>query len=163
MKTSETSFALFRIRQTHVGDEGIIAENFCHMWEDYNVDKILRTDWLEATLFFIKQVKAHLSFTAFVAETEEQIIGSAACQRFSGFYPGVFEQSERDYGYIWGVYAAPQYRGKGMSKALVAAANDYLKGIGCTRALLHASPMGKFIYTALDFTESNEMKLELVQ
>lgn len=153
----------FRIRRADIGDETVIAENFYYMWEDYDLNKILRADWLEVTLLFIEQAKAQLSFAAFIAETEEQLIGSAACQRFSGLYPDVFEHSERNYGYIWGVYVAPQYRGEGVGKALTEAANDYLKSIGCTRALLHASPMGKPLYASLGFVDSNEMKMDSVQ
>ena len=42
--------------------------------------------------------------------------------------------------------------------ALIAA---YLRTIGCTRALLHASPQGEPVYKSLGFETSNEMWLEL--
>ena len=160
MKTPTTPF---HVRHASLEDETLIAENFYRMWSDYELSELLRVDWQEITLQFIKQAKTSLSFAAFVAEANDEIVGSVACQRFYGLYPDVFEQSERDYGYIWGVYVAPQYRGKGIGKTLTRAADDYLKSIGCTRVLLHASPMGKSMYASLGFTDSNEMKLDFNQ
>ncbi|MEM7064926.1 MAG: hypothetical protein AAF572_17425 [Cyanobacteria bacterium P01_B01_bin.77] len=40
-------------------------------------------------------------------------------------------------------------------------AQRYLKSIGCTRAVLHASATGKLVYERLDYVDSNEMVLNL--
>ena len=90
-----------------------------------------------------------------------EVVGSAACQVFAGLYPSVFQGDKRKYGYIWGVYVAPTARGQGVAKALTHACTDYLRIIGCTRALLHASPQGESVYKSLGFETSNEMRLEL--
>ena len=37
----------------------------------------------------------------------------------------------------------------------------YLKSIGCTQVILHASPQGKLLYPHLGFYENNEMRLDL--
>jgi hypothetical protein len=37
----------------------------------------------------------------------------------------------------------------------------YLKSLNCTRAILHASPVGKPLYTKMRFQTSNEMFLDL--
>ena len=162
MKT-KTPSTPFLVRQAGLVDGTVVAENFYKMWKDYGLDELLREDWQEITLQFIEQAKTSLSFAAFIAEANDQIIGSVACQRFSGLYPDVFEQSERNYGYIWGVYVSPQYRGRGVGKTLTETADDYLRSIGCTRVLLHASPMGRSIYTSLGFIDSNEMGLDFIQ
>jgi ribosomal protein S18 acetylase RimI-like enzyme len=66
-------------------------------------------------------------------------------------------------GYIWGVYVEAPFRRRGFGKQLTAMAVDYLKSIGCTRVILHASPSGQPIYTSLGFVASNEMRLDLLE
>jgi GNAT superfamily N-acetyltransferase len=55
----------------------------------------------------------------------------------------------------------PPYRGKGIAKNLTLVAIAHLKSLGCTRAILHASPLGKPVYDSLGFSASNEMRLDL--
>ena len=38
----------------------------------------------------------------------------------------------------------------------------YLKEIGCTKGVIHASETGKFLYASLGYVESNEMVFSLV-
>ena len=44
---------------------------------------------------------------------------------------------------------------------MIEACVNYLKAIGCTRIVLHASPAGKPVYAALGFHDTNEMRLEV--
>jgi predicted GNAT family acetyltransferase len=60
------------------------------------------------------------------------------------------------------VYVVPEQRRRGLATALTRAALDYLRGIGCTHALLHASPSGRPVYTGLGFQPTNELRLELL-
>jgi hypothetical protein len=39
----------------------------------------------------------------------------------------------------------------------------YLNALGCTKAILHASPSGKPVYSNLGFVSSNEMQLDLTK
>ena len=138
-----------------------MADHFYRLWAEYDLESLLAQDWLETTLAFIADARARLEYAAFVAEVEGASIGSAACQVFSGLYPSVFQPDKRKYGYIWGVYVEPEARGKGIAKALTEACTKHLKAIGCTKIVLHASPMGRSVYGRLGFAPSNEMVLEL--
>lgn len=151
---------MLKLRPASPEDDTLIAQNFKLMWQDYELDKILREDWLEDTLEFIQNARKHLQYAAFIAELAGKDVGSAACQLFSGPYPMGFQVDKRQYGYIWGVYVAPDYRGQGIAKALTQACVAYLKDIACTKVLLHASPMGKPVYEKLGFEPSNEMILD---
>ena len=151
----------YLVRPTTPEDDALIAANFRRMWAEYDLDELLADDWLNDTLRFVKQARAGLEYAAFVAEVAGEPVGSAACQVFAGLYPSVFQSDKRKYGYIWGVYVAPEARGQGVAKALTNACTDYLRTIGCTRALLHASPQGEPVYKSLGFEPSNEMRLEL--
>jgi GNAT superfamily N-acetyltransferase len=64
-------------------------------------------------------------------------------------------------GWIIGVYVVPNYRRRGIARALTDAALSWLRRTECVNAKLHASPYGRGIYEALGFTLSNEMKLPL--
>lgn len=148
------------IKAAQQADDSLIAEFFFKMWQDYDMDNILQDDWLNGTLEFIRDARERYQYAAFIADVEGKAVGSAACQIFHGLYPSIFRPEKRQYGYIWGVYVRPETRGQGIAQALTKACNDYLKGIGCTKVLLHASPMGKPVYEKLGFVTSNEMVLD---
>jgi GNAT superfamily N-acetyltransferase len=70
-------------------------------------------------------------------------------------------QHTRYYGYTWGVYVESAYRHQGVGMRLTEQAIAYLKSLNCTRAILHASPVGKPLYAKMGFQPSNEMFLDL--
>ena len=151
------------IREASQNEDSLIARHFYQMWMDNDVpDESIRSDWLETTLQFINNARQDLFYQAFIAEVDGVAIGSASCQIFAGLYPQVLVENYRKYGYIWGVYVEPAYRRKGIAKQLTNMAIAYLKSLGCTRVILHASPSGKPVYTSLGFSESNEMRLCLI-
>ncbi len=102
-----------------------------------------------------------LSFQAFVAKIDNKIIASVSCQLFAGLYPSIFKPNIRQYGYIWNVFVESAYRRQGIGTKLTQTAIDYLQSLGCTHAILHASPHGKPVYDNLGFVPKNEMILEL--
>ncbi|MGB3207374.1 MAG: GNAT family N-acetyltransferase [Crinalium sp.] len=152
-----------QIREALPQEDWIIAEHFYRMWLDNNVlAESIEPNWQQITLEFIAQARHNLYYKAFVAEIEKQVIGSTSCQLFAGLYPDILKAEYRNYGYIWGVYIEPDYRKQGIGKSITKIAVDYLKSIGCTRAILNASPLGKTVYSGLGFSISNAMQLDLI-
>ncbi len=152
----------FQVRTATPAEDSLIAHHFYQMWLDNQIaEAAIAPDWLETTLQFIDQARQTLSYQAFVAEVEGQVIGSAGCQRFAGLYPNVMKATERCDGYIWGVYVEPVYRGQSIATQLTQQAIAYLKEIGCTHVVLNASPSGKSVYSRLGFLDSNLMRLNL--
>jgi ribosomal protein S18 acetylase RimI-like enzyme len=151
------------IREATSPEDSLIAKHFFYMWRDNGVsDELIEPDWLDITLQFIEQARRHLSYKAFFAEVDSEIVGSASCQIFAGLYPNILKDEYRKYGYIWGVYVEPHYRKQGIGKQLTSAAIAHLQAIGCTRAVLNASPSGKPIYDSLGFSNGNVMHLDLI-
>ncbi len=149
-------------REATSQDDSLIAEHFYKLWRDNDVpDHSIQSDWREITLEFIDRTRRELHYQAFVAEVEGIVVGSVGCQLFAGLYPHILAEHHRKYGYIWGVYVEPPYRGKGIAKKLTNIAIAHLKALGCTKAILHASPSGKPVYSSLGFAGSNEMQLDL--
>jgi predicted GNAT family acetyltransferase len=73
----------------------------------------------------------------------------------------VLTPAHRTYGYIWGVYVEEGWRCRGIARRLTEAVIEHLKGIGCTRVLLHSSPHGRTVYDKMGFAPTNEMGLAL--
>jgi GNAT superfamily N-acetyltransferase len=154
--------SVVHIRAATAAEDSLIAHHFYRMWLDNQIaEDAIAIDWLETILQFIHQARQTLDYQAFIAEIEGQVVGSAGCQRFAGLYPNVMKAVERCDGYIWGVYVEPAYRGRGIATQLTQQTMTYLKAIGCTHAVLNASPSGKPVYSRLGFTDSNLMRLDL--
>ena len=152
-----------QVREATLAEDTFIAAHFYHLWRDNEVPaELIQPDWKEIILQFIDRARQELRYQAFVAEAEDRIVGSAGCQLFAGLYPLALIETYRNYGYIWGVYVEPAYRGKGIAKQLTHRAIAHLKSLGCTQAILHASPSGRPVYSGLGFTTSNEMRLDLL-
>ena len=150
------------IHQATPDVDRIIAEHFYQLWLDNKVSvDLIRDDWLDVTLKFIKQARRESKFQAFVAQVETKIVGSVSCQLFAGLYPSPFKVEYRNYGYIWNVYVQSDYRRQGIATELTKTAIGYLKSLNCTKAVLHASPLGKPLYENIGFISSNEMMLDL--
>jgi GNAT superfamily N-acetyltransferase len=153
---------LIQIRAAIPEDDALIAHHFYQMWLDNQIaENAIADDWLETTLQFIEQSRQTLSYQAFLAEVKGQIVGSAGCQRFAGLYPNILKATERCDGYIWGVYVESDYRGQGIATQLTQRTIAHLSAIGCTHAVLNASPSGHPVYARLGFVESNVMRLDV--
>jgi ribosomal protein S18 acetylase RimI-like enzyme len=151
------------IREAIAREDWLIAEHFYRLWLDNQIlPESIKTNYREITLEFINNARQNLHFKAYFAEVEGQIIGSVSCQLFEGLYPLILSESYRKYGYIWGVYVEPEYRGQGIGKQLTQSAIAYLKSLDCTRVVLNASPSGKPVYSSLGFIESNGMWLDIL-
>lgn len=147
------------IREVMKQDEAIIAEHLCQIAIELGVSpRSIRQDWLKRTVQFIDYARRELRYEGFVAEQNNKIIGSASCQILE-LYPMVSDQYQK--GYIWGVYVEPSHRRQGVATELMQKAMIYLKEIGCTKAVLHASNQGKLLYSSLGYAESNEMVVSL--
>ncbi|MBE9166833.1 GNAT family N-acetyltransferase [Pleurocapsales cyanobacterium LEGE 06147] len=150
------------VREATEREDSLIARHFYQLWLDNNVSTdLIRANWLDETLHFIEKARRELGFQAFVAESDGKVVGSASCQLFAGLYPQVFEYQHRKYGYIWNVYVESSYRRQRIATKLTNKTIDHLKSLGCTRAILHASPFGRPVYERLGFIAGNEMQLEL--
>ncbi|KST67233.1 GNAT family N-acetyltransferase [Mastigocoleus testarum] len=152
------------IRETTVREDFLIAKHFYEMWLDVGVpEDLIHSDWEDNTLTFIEQARQNLFYQGFVALVDGVIVGSASCQLFAGLYPNALKPEYRKYGYIWGVYVEKPYRRQGIARKLTRKTIEYLQEIGCTRAVLNASPEGKPVYEGLGFINSNAMHLDLTQ
>lgn len=59
------------------------------------------------------------------------------------------------------VYTEPEWRRKGVARALMTALMEWAVQQGCDRIVLHASDAGRALYTSLGFEPTNEMRWSL--
>lgn len=150
------------LRTATEADDELIARHFLATWREAGVPAEAVLGDAHARIHaFLAEARAGLGFAAFVAEADGAPVGSAACQFYRAPYPDVLAPSHRRYGYIWGVYVEPAWRRRGIARRLTAATLDHLRALGCTRALLNASPEGRLVYAGMGFQPSTEMRLDL--
>lgn len=143
-------------------EDPVIARHFYQMWLDNGLTPAqMESDWEALTLAYIADARERLGYQAFVAEVDGRIVGSAGGQRFAGLYPITFTADFRRDGYVWGVYVEPEFRCRGLGRQLAEQVLAHLRSLGCTRAVLNASPSGKSVYEQLGFAPSNTMTLAL--
>lgn len=151
-----------QIRPATPSDDRLIAQHFYQMWRDNQVpEEAIAPHWMEMTLEFIDQARQTLNYQAYLAEMHGQAVGSVGCQIFAGLYPNIMHPTVRRDGYIWGVYVEAAYRRRGIATQLMQQAIAYLSQLGCTHAVLNASPPGRPVYQSMGFEDSNLMRLRL--
>ena len=156
---SDSTVAIDFARPEH---DVTIARHFYQLWLDNNVSAdVIDDDWLSKTVKFIQNARRDLEFQAFIAQTEDRVVGSVSCQLFAGLYPSPFKSEHRHYGYIWNVYVDSNYRRQGIATQLTQSAIAHLTSLNCTKVVLHASPSGKPVYEKMGFIPGNEMVLDL--
>lgn len=62
---------------------------------------------------------------------------------------------------LFGLYVRPEYRRRGVARALVDAAIDEARRVGAGAVQLHASEFGRPLYESLGFRMTSEMRLIL--
>jgi ribosomal protein S18 acetylase RimI-like enzyme len=148
------------IRAGEAADVELLADAFRQMWLDNAVPaEHIEPGYRERVQQFVAAGRASEALRFFIAEREGRCVGTAACQLFAGLYPAILLRRVRCYGYIWGVYVAPEERRQGLGRALTEACVQALRAQGCTHALLHAAPPGRGIYERLGFQGTNELRL----
>jgi len=150
------------IRKANEDELDIVADNFRRMWLEISwPPESLREDWRAVVSEFIAHARARGAFAAFLAEMDSEVLGTAACQIYTGLYPEIQRPAAHLAGYVWGVYVEPAHRRRGVAASLTRAAIDHLEAAGCTRVRLHASRQGEPVYRRLGFRGTNERDLEL--
>ncbi|UVK49411.1 GNAT family N-acetyltransferase (plasmid) [Mesorhizobium sp. AR07] len=152
----------YTIRKGSPADDHTLIRHYRALWESYGVDPInIKGDAEDVTLDFIMSGRRHYALATFFAEMDGVPLGSLACQVEHLPYPDVTVPSFRKHGYIWSVFVEPTARRNGVAAALVQAGIDYLRTIGCTKAVLHSSDAGEGVYLAAGFMIAKEMRLDL--
>lgn len=161
-KADKTMTKIIDIRPAGPNDNEALANAFYKMWIDNGrTDADFIENWPSETIAFMTDSERESSGRAFVADYDGQVLGAAQCLISRKLYPQALKPDVRMDGYIWGVYVERSRRRNGLATRLTEHCIAYLKEIGCTRIILHASPGGQPVYAKLGFNPTNEMRLDV--
>jgi GNAT superfamily N-acetyltransferase len=150
------------IRQIEAVEDPILVSHYLAVWASYGIQhEHYRADAEEVVRAFIAEGRLNWKLGLFVAFIEGEPVGSVACQLQAANYPNGLKPKIGTNGYVWSVFVNNADRGKGIAKALMQRATDYLRAIGCTTAVLNSSDAGEGLYLGLGFQHVKEMRLSL--
>ena len=108
---------------------------------------------------WVRERLADGRYVGLLMEEDGAVLASAGI--FFADFPPHFLDVTPGRPYLTNFYTAPQARGHGFAKTMLAACVDLCRGQGHAVVVLHASPFGRPIYEAFGFTPTNEMLLTL--
>ncbi|CAN7677005.1 GNAT family N-acetyltransferase [Rhizobium sp. LjRoot98] len=140
--------------------DNILITHYLAIWDSYGTppDHFSPDPQLKIRRF-INEGRDSRELATFVAMDGTTVAGSVSCRVHLSPYPDVLRPDVHKHGYIWSVFVEPAYRRQGISRRLTELAIEYLRSIGCTAVVLHASEAGKPVYESLGFEPAAEMRL----
>lgn len=152
----------WKIRVATENDLNSILAHRRGMFEDMGFnDATVLDQVVAASSNFIEKGLKDGSYRGFLAITKrnEVIAGAGVAITDWLAHPAAPKQSRR--AYILNVYTAPDYRKKGIARALMQAVLNHCKQEGFISVWLHASEYGRPLYESMGFEATNEMKIML--
>jgi ribosomal protein S18 acetylase RimI-like enzyme len=141
--------------------DDILVMHYLAIWDSYGTPADhFDVEPEDTVLCFIEDGRANRQLATFLAMDGDVSAASVSCQIHLSPYPDVLKPAVHKHGYIWSVYVEPSYRRQGVSRRLTQLAADYLRSIGCTAVVLHASDAGEPVYASLGFQPAKEMRLK---
>ena len=114
--------------------------------------------WRERYMKFFGELLESSRGQFFVAESAGQLIASAAVYKLANHRSAIILSQSA---YVCTVYVKPQWRRRGIARALTQQAVAWARRNGCDVVRLRTSPMGRPVYESLGFVQSDELELRL--
>jgi len=105
---------------------------------------------------WVRRMIAADKYAGWITRDDEREVGSAGLLILD-WAPHFLDQRCGQRGYILNVFVEPEYRGRGIAKALTLQCMAEAKRRGIGVVALHASRKGQPVYEKLGFKTSNEM------
>jgi len=105
---------------------------------------------------WVRRMIAADKYAGWITRDDEREVGSAGLLILD-WAPHFLDQRCGQRGYILNVFVEPEYRGRGIAKALTLECMAEAKRRGIGVVALHASKKGQPVYEKLGFKTSNEM------
>jgi len=154
------------LRRATVADAALITQQRHQMFDDNKLATEAR--YAEMNANFLPWVAERLADGRYVGlfiEEPSAVPGQdgrvlAAAGIFFMDFPPHYLDPEPTRAYLLNFYTAPEARGRGFAKQLLAAAVEECRARNVAVVTLHASPFGRPIYEKFGFNPNNEMLLK---
>lgn len=144
------------IRPLAPSDLDLVCSHRDRMFRDMGRDEALRAamaapfrSWLEPRL-------GDGRYFGLVAEEDGRSIGGVGLMELD-WPPHPMHPEDGRRGYVLNVFVEPDCRGRGVARAMMAAAEAEFKARGLTYATLHAAPAGRPLYESEGWAATAEM------
>jgi GNAT superfamily N-acetyltransferase len=151
-----TDVVIRAIRPEELGDAAALRERMTRELQDEEeeLDPHMRDRFVE---FYRARLAAGTSAT-FVAEHDGALCGLASVYKLVNHRSEIFQQPSA---YVSNVYVDPALRKRGLGTTLTQTCIDWAKANGCVVVRLRTSTMGRHVYAAMGFEQSDEMEYPL--
>jgi GNAT superfamily N-acetyltransferase len=157
---------MFTVRPADTRDIAHLARHRAAMFRDMGQLAAPADDALErATASYLREALPRGEYLAWVAEQDgppATVIGGAGVQLrpiLPRPHPGTTDLELGPEAIVLNVYVEPDWRRRGVAKALMRTVLDALTEWNIRRVVLHAAPDGRGLYERLGFVLTNEMRL----
>jgi GNAT superfamily N-acetyltransferase len=150
----------YTIRKASADDAEIILHHRVGMFTDMGIDPALVAKMAAPFRAWIgEEFSAGRFETWFACAEDGQVIAGAGFWLYQWIPSPLAPQTVR--AYILNVYTERDYRQQGIARRLIEEIIAHCREKGYAVVMLHASQQGRPIYEALNFKQTNEMRLDL--
>ena len=159
VRASRRSASGIRVRRATLKDVDELVHQRRAMWEDLGVKGEAEHD--RADRIYHRWVRSRMKnerLSGWIAEKPDGTVAGGGCVWLQEVQPRPHRKG-RLQPYLLSMYTEPEFRGRGVASKVVQAAIDWTRKQGFERLQLHASEMGRGVYTRLGFKRTWEMRL----
>jgi len=159
-QSNATRAAEITIREATVEDLGEIVRQRRCMFRDMGFEEAASLDAMEATSApFIKTGLQSGSYRGWLVEIDGRVVAGGGLLILS--HPSSPRDPNPQRAWILNMYTEPEYRGRGLAKAVVETSIGWCREKGFAWVSLHASEAGRHLYEKLGFRPTSELRLSL--
>jgi GNAT superfamily N-acetyltransferase len=154
----------YHIRRCSGDDAATIARHRTEMFRemgDVPTDELAR-ELLRKSAVVLAALLADGTYVGYFAVNDDGKVIAGAGAHIKPQLPHVSHDGKRiadtPVPLIVNVYTEPEFRGRGIARALMRALMEWATGLGADRVVLHASDAGRPLYESLGFDATNEMR-----
>ncbi|MFY9717677.1 MAG: GNAT family N-acetyltransferase [Thermoplasmata archaeon] len=151
-----------RLRRARTADVELLVEHRRKMW--LAIGGRLRAHLERADPVYRRWVRRELAsrhFFGFIVEAPDGRPAGSGAIWLVPTQPRPGRLGRPRMPYILSMFTEPEFRGRGVATQIVTAQVRWAEDRGYGRIFLHASAMGRSVYTRLGFSAGNEMRLDL--
>jgi len=145
------------VRTATEADVALLADFRTRMFREMGYGDAELEGLPEAQLSYFATAMAEGRLHGWVAEQDGSVVGAVELD-VRRVAPGPVHR-RGSLPYVYGLFVVPERRRRGVARALLAAAWEWVDGEGYEAVALHASPAGRPLYEKMGFVPTSEMRL----
>jgi len=150
------------VRAATAADLALLVRHRRGMWEEIGGRSKVELDRADPVYrrWVARQSRAR-KFVGFLVKAPDGTLAGSGAVWLQPSQPRPGHLARQEMPYILSMYTEPTFRGRGVASRIVRAMVRWATARGYRRIFLHASRLGRPVYTQLGFVDGNEMRLEL--